>query len=141
MTKFKLNLRKTITIVICLEETLFFYCNSGSKPQQEAVHSVLPQTETVEVQAEPVEVLGIWADDFTIGLFWRIIKIENGKHVLESGNKHNWTPYYVLTKTTKNGKVIFLDNENGEEYYRIEPNGDLAVFDIYGYITTFKKSK
>ena len=28
-----------------------------------------------------------------------------------------------------------------EEYYQILPNGNLAVFDNYGYIATYKKSR
>jgi len=46
-----------------------------------------------------------------------------------------------LRKTTKNGNVIYINTENNEEYYQIKPNGNLDVFDNYGYIATYKKTR
>jgi len=94
--------------------------------------------EKKEVKTEKVVVLGIWADDMTAGVVWRIIKKENGVHMLEIGRP--WQYPKELKKITKNGKVVYLDTDNNEEYYRIDSNGDLSVFDNYGYITTYKKS-
>jgi len=94
-----------------------------------------------KAKTETFEILGTWADDFTAGLLWRIIKKENGSYILEMGTP--WRSHRRLRKTKRNGKEIYIDTEslNEEEYYRIEPNGNLAVFDNHGYIATYKKIK
>ncbi|HMC86529.1 MAG TPA: hypothetical protein VKI61_13470 [Chitinophagaceae bacterium] len=39
-----------------------------------------------------------------------------------------------LKKTLKDGKVIYKDLENRGQYFRVEDNGNLSVYDKDGYV-------
>ena len=41
----------------------------------------------------------------------------------------------------KDGKVIYKDLENRDQYFKVEDNGDLSVYDKDGCISTYQKVK
>jgi len=97
-----------------------------------------------KVEQKKFVVVGVWADDFTTGLLWRILKDDKEKYILEMGEVGSsmWKHPHKLVKTKKNGQIVYKDvEEDCEEYYRIDSNGNLLVYDNYGYIATYKKVK
>lgn len=45
----------------------------------------------------------------------------------------------LLIKKTVNGKTMYIDEDNPEQYFVVEKNGNLSAYDNYGYIETYKK--
>lgn len=89
-------------------------------------------------------IVGCWADDFTDGLLWRIHKDLSVGYVLEIGDikdTSRWMRSSTLREEYMNGFRVFFDKERPEEFYIVERNGDLSVFDTYGHIATYKKIK
>jgi len=133
-----------LILAVGLTTTMFIACSGGNKQQQKPYFTTLPKTETVETKTEKaetkkenVETLGTWADDYTAGLLWQIVEKKNGIYILMANQKF----HRELKKTIRDGNVIYVETNNWEEYYRILPDGNLAVFDNYGYIATYKKIK
>ena len=48
-----------------------------------------------------------------------------------------WVDYTSLREQYLNGFRVFFDKEHTEEYYIVEKNGDLSVFDNFGFIGTY----
>jgi len=82
---------------------------------------------------ENVVILGTWADDSNAGLL-QIVEKKNDIYLIK-----NQKFDYKLKKTIRNGNVIYINTNNMEEYYQILPDGNLAVFDKFGYIRTYNK--
>jgi hypothetical protein len=47
----------------------------------------------------------------------------------------------LLTRKTVNGKTVYVDTDEPEQYYVVEKNGNLSAYDNYGFIETYKKHK
>jgi hypothetical protein len=54
-------------------------------------------------------------------------------------NLQSRTDPKLLIKKTVNGKTVYIDKENPEQYFVVEKNGDLSAYDNYGHIETYKK--
>jgi len=46
-----------------------------------------------------------------------------------------------LKRKLRNGKIIFIDTDHEGQYFQIETNGDLSVYDILGFVETYKMLK
>jgi ribosomal protein S27E len=123
-------------IVVVIMVTIVFVFSGTFDSNHNQTYSKSTQTK---------DVIGVWADDFTKGIIWRIRIDNNANYILELGeNQSNrWINPHKLVKISKNGQVCYddLDDEDRDEHYRIEDNGDLSVYDNYGYIATYKKVK
>lgn len=87
-------------------------------------------------------IVGIWADDYTKGLLWRIRKDPDLGYVLDIGDisdTSKWIRSTTLKEEYLNGFRVFFDKVNTAQYYIIEKNGNLSAFDNYGWIATYKK--
>ena len=89
--------------------------------------------------------IGLWLDNGTQGDV--IIRIRNDKlegYVFEYISASDPKPSDLATpliKTQKNEKTIFKDTEHQEQFFIVENNGDLSVYDNYGFVSTYKKLK
>ena len=89
-------------------------------------------------------IVGIWEDDYTQGMLWRIRKDPNLGYVLDIGDIRDtskWIRSTTLKEEYLNGYRVFFDKGNIEQYYIVEKNGNLSVFDNYGWIATYRKIK
>lgn len=89
-------------------------------------------------------IVGIWEDDYTQGLLWRIRKDPKLGYVLDIGDisdTSKWIRSTTLQEEYLNGYRVFFDKGNIEQYYIVEENGNLSVFDNYGWIATYRKIK
>lgn len=89
-------------------------------------------------------IVGIWEDDYTQGLLWRIRKDPKLGYVLDIGDisdTSKWVRSTTLKEEYLNGYRVFFDKGNVEQYYIVEENGNLSVFDSYGWIATYRKIK
>lgn len=89
-------------------------------------------------------IVGIWEDDYTQGMLWRIRKDPNLGYVLDIGDIRDtskWIRSTTLKEEYLNGYSVFFDKGNIEQYYIVEKNGNLSVFDNYGWIATYRKIK
>lgn len=89
--------------------------------------------------------VGLWLDNGTQGdIIIRIRKDKLEGYVFEYISPSNPKPSDLATpliKTKKNGKTIFKDTEHPEQFFLLESNGDLSVYDNYGFVATYKKLK
>jgi len=96
--------------------------------------------------------IGYWVDEEgwvdekgSIPIIYRIRKISKSRIVIESMSfTHMQSPYIIskLKKIYKKGIVKYLQLEDdSDEYYVVEKNGDLSIYDRLGYISTYKKLK
>lgn len=89
--------------------------------------------------------IGLWIDNQMQGeIIIRIRKDKKEGLVIENISPTDPKPSEFATpiiKVTKNGKTIFKDTEHPEQYFLLEKNGDLSVYDNYGFFTTYKKIK
>ena len=115
---------------------------SQPKPTNKIEQTRTPSRTTPKIEQENFEILGTWADDFNKGVLWRILKSKNERYVLEIGHTQSreWRRSSGLVKTQKNRSMVYEDRESGrDEYYKIESNGNLSVYDDLGYVATYKK--
>lgn len=122
-----------------------FSCQSHPNSKSNAnISQTLHQTTATNTQIKEMNqnrIFGPWADDFVPGIIYRIKHKSDNNYVLETSatNSNKWQAANELKKITRNGESIYKVTEEGySEYYRIEPNGDLSVFDNLGYIATYK---
>ena len=80
-------------------------------------------------------IIGIWRDDYDTKILHRIRKDKNKD---EPGK---WVDYTSLREQYLNGFRVFFDKNHTEEYYIVEKNGDLSVFDNFGFIGTYIRIK
>jgi uncharacterized membrane protein YvbJ len=89
--------------------------------------------------------VGLWLDNGTEGdVIIRIRKDKLEGYVFEYISPSDPKPSNLATpliKTKKNGKTIFKDTEHPEQFFLLENNGDLSVYDNYGFVATYKKLK
>lgn len=89
--------------------------------------------------------VGLWSDNGTHGdVIIRIRKDKKLCYVFEYISPINPKPSDMATpliKKIKNGKTIYKDTEHPEQFYLLEDNGDLSVYDNYGFVATFKTLK
>ena len=95
------------------------------------------------MQQNDSEFIGVWMDDFNKNIRWRIRKITEKEYILQMGmadsDEYIDTDRLIL-KAKSGGKPLFLTNEYGaEEFYQMDSNGNLMVFDHSGYIGTYRK--
>ena len=87
------------------------------------------------------KIIGVWADDFHDGIYHRIIESPKGVFTMEMGDKRSWIEQYSLKRIIKNGVTIYKRNDYGyDDYYIINQDNNLEVFDNYGYIATYKRT-
>lgn len=92
------------------------------------------------------EYLGLWTDDQVKGdLAYGMRKDKKLGLVIEIISVSDPGPSALaepLKKTKWKGKTKYIkrDNEFGE-YYLLESNGNLSIYDVQGYIATYKKRK
>lgn len=88
---------------------------------------------------------GLWQDNKSEGeIIIRIRKDKKLGYVFEYISPTNPKPSELakpLIKSIKNGKIIFKDTEHPEQYFLLENNGDLSVYDNEGYFETYKRLK
>ena len=87
-------------------------------------------------------VLGVWAEAFQDGILWRIRVDGNQNYVLEVSQtgSQEWIYVWDLAVSTTAGETMFGIVDAGyKKSYRIDDNGDLAVFDDRGYIAAYKR--
>lgn len=88
---------------------------------------------------------GLWLDNKAQGdviLRIRVDKVEG--YVIEYISPSDTKPSEFavpLKKEKRKGKTIFKDTEHPEQYYVLENNGDLSVFDNYGFVESYKRLK
>lgn len=89
--------------------------------------------------------IGLWLDNGIPGdVIIRIRKDKLEGYVLEYIPVSDPKPSDLATqliKTQKNGKTVFKDTEHPEQFFLLENNGDLSVYDNYGFVSTYKKLK
>ena len=87
--------------------------------------------------------VGLWSNNFYDGaVIIRIRKDKINGFVLEYISPLDPKPSALATpliKKQKDGKTIFMDTEHTEQYFLIDENGDLSVYDNYGFVETYKK--
>lgn len=85
--------------------------------------------------------IGVWADDFHDGIYHRIIESPKGVFTMEMGDKRRWIEEWSLTRIIKNGVTIYKNSDSYyDDYYIINQDNNLEVFDNYGYIATYKRT-
>ncbi len=88
---------------------------------------------------------GLWSDNFQQGAMMnRISKDKSLGFVIEIISPSDPKPSEFadqLKKTIQNGRVIYKDIEHPGQYFLVEDNGDLSVYDNDGYTFTYKKLK
>lgn len=87
------------------------------------------------------KIIGVWADDFHDGIYHRIIESPKGVFTMEMGDKRRWIEQCSLKRIIKNGVTIYKNSDYGyDDYYIINQDNNLEVFDNYGYIATYKRT-
>ena len=87
------------------------------------------------------KIIGVWADDFNDGVYHRIIESPKGVFTMEIGDKQRWIEQCSLKRIIKNGVTIYKNSDYGyDDYYIINQNNNLEVYDNYGYIATYKRT-
>ena len=87
------------------------------------------------------KIIGVWADDFNDGVYHRIIESPKGVFTMEIGDKRRWIEQCSLKRIIKNGVTIYKNSDYGyDDYYIINQDNNLEVFDNYGYIATYKRT-
>jgi hypothetical protein len=87
------------------------------------------------------KIIGVWADDFHDGIYHRIIESPKGVFTMEMGDKRSWIEQCSLKRIIKNGVTIYKNSDYGyDDYYIINQDNNLEVFDNYGYIATYKRT-
>lgn len=87
------------------------------------------------------KIIGVWADDFHDGIYHRIIESPKGVFTMEIGDKRRWIEQCSLKRIIKNGVTIYKNSDYGyDDYYIINQDNNLEVFDNYGYIATYKRT-
>lgn len=87
------------------------------------------------------KIIGVWADDFNDGVYHRIIESPKGVFTMEMGDKRRWIEQCSLKQIIKNGVTIYKNSDYGyDDYYIINQDNNLEVFDNYGYIATYKRT-
>ena len=87
------------------------------------------------------KIIGVWADDFHDGIYHRIIESPKGVFTMEIGDKRRWIEQCSLKQIIKNGVTIYKKSDDGyDDYYIINQDNNLEVFDNYGYIATYKRT-
>ncbi|WP_337433130.1 hypothetical protein, partial [Alistipes communis] len=64
------------------------------------------------------------------------------QYLMEIGSMDSdqWISSTQLSKIKKGKQILYHNNDEGYvEYYQIDDNGNLSVFDNLGYITTYAK--
>ena len=60
---------------------------------------------------------------------------------MEMGDKRRWIEEWSLTRIIKNGVTIYKNSDSYyDDYYIINQDNNLEVFDNYGYISTYKRT-
>lgn len=89
--------------------------------------------------------VGLWSDNFEEGdIIIRIRKDKKEGYVLEyiSSSDHKPSDFTTpLIKKIDHDKTIYKDTEHPEQYFLLEANGDLSVYDNHGLVSTYKKLK
>ncbi|HLV23313.1 MAG TPA: hypothetical protein VKY36_00855 [Moheibacter sp.] len=121
----------------------------GEYSKQEIVSTNSTYKNSGKSENNNKDTFGIWIDDETLNerIFVRIRKGNNSEYAFEYIESVNSPPSDLanpLRKTTKNGKTIFIDTNpnhiNLNQKFIIEGNGDLSVYDNFGFVTTYKKA-
>ena len=87
------------------------------------------------------KIIGVWADDFHDGIYHRIIESPKGAFTMEMGDKRSWIEQCSLERIIKYGVTIYKNSDYGyDDYYIINQDNNLEVFDNYGYIATYKRT-
>lgn len=87
------------------------------------------------------KIIGVWADDFHDGIYHRIIESPKGVFTMEMGDKRSWIEQCSLKRIIKYGVTIYKNSDYGyDDYYIINQDNNLEVFDNYGYIATYKRT-
>lgn len=87
------------------------------------------------------KIIGVWADDFNDGIYHRIIESPKGVFTMEMGDKRSWIEQCSLERIIKYGVTIYKNSDYGyDDYYIINQDNNLEVFDNYGYIATYKRT-
>lgn len=87
------------------------------------------------------KIIGVWADDFNDGIYHRIIESPKGVFTMEMGDKRRWIEEWSLKRIITNGVTIYKNSDYGyDDYYIINQDNNLEVFDNYGYIATYKRT-
>lgn len=87
------------------------------------------------------KIIGVWADDFHDGIYHRIIESPKGVFTMEMGDRRSWIEQCSLERIIKYGVTIYKNSDYGyDDYYIINQDNNLEVFDNYGYITTYKRT-
>ena len=87
------------------------------------------------------KIIGVWADDFHDGIYHRIIESPKGAFTMEMGDKRSWIEECSLERIIKYGVTIYKNSDYGyDDYYIINQDNNLEVFDNYGYIATYKRT-
>lgn len=87
------------------------------------------------------KIIGVWADDFHDGIYHRIIESPKGVFTMEMGDKRSWIEQCSLKRIIKYGVTIYKNSDSYyDDYYIINQDNNLEVFDNYGYIATYKRT-
>lgn len=87
------------------------------------------------------KIIGVWADDFFDGIYHRIIESPKGVFTMEMGDKRSWIEECSLERIIKYGVTIYKNSDDYyDDYYIINQDNNLEVFDDYGYIATYKRT-
>lgn len=89
--------------------------------------------------------IGLWLNNDSQGdVVVRIRKDRREGYVFEYISASDPKPSELakqLIRTTRDGKTIFKDADNPEQFFVLESNGDLTAYDNYGFILTYKRLK
>ena len=128
--------------VICIA------CNFQGKKSVAADYiekdDLLSKSETKkQVQVLAEDIVGLWKDDMQPNVLIRIRKDPQKGYIYEyvssiDGSFSEW--FMPLTKQTKNGKTIFVDTEDPEQYFQVEESGNLGAYDNYGFVVRYNKA-
>lgn len=99
------------------------------------------ESEITTVTHDSKKIIGVWADDFNDGIYHRIIESPKGVFTMEIGDKRRWIEEWSLKRIIKNGVTIYKNSDSYyDDYYIINQDNNLEVFDNYGYIATYKRT-
>ena len=99
------------------------------------------ESEITTVTHDSKKIIGVWADDFHDGIYHRIIESPKGVFTMEMGDKRRWIEQCSLKRIIKNGVTIYKNSDSYyDDYYIINQDNNLEVFDNYGYIATYKRT-
>lgn len=108
----------------------------------QVVFSSIKQNENSSIKQNENKLIGIWADDFNKNLLWRIRDLGNNQYIIEMGSRGSdkWISRTQLFKIKKGERILYYSSEDEDlEYYQIDNNGNLSVFDNFGYIATYTR--